>query len=153
MSPVWIKRDYFGGALMVLIGFITANEGRTYELGTLQRMGPGYFPVALGVLLIFLGLLIAGTASTGSNEGVEELPHTEWRGWIAIIAGPAAFILLGQYFGLLPATFACVFISALGDRQMTFKAAAVLSACVAVFGVLLFSYGLKISMPILTWGF
>src|SRR5579871_2648101 len=122
-----IRRDYYAGALMVLIGAIAANEGRNYQLGTLQKMGPGYFPVALGALLILLGILIAGTASTGGGEE-ESLPHAEWRGWFCIIAGPALFILFGRYFGLLPATFACVFVSALGDREVDLKGAAILSA-------------------------
>jgi len=63
-----IRRDYYAGALMMLIGLIVVNEGRTYQLGTLQRMGPGYFPVVLGALLVLLGILIAGTASTGGAE-------------------------------------------------------------------------------------
>src|SRR5205814_8552659 len=138
---------------MVLIGAIAINEGRGYQLGTLQKMGPGYFPVALGVILIFLGMLIAGTASTGGNEEQEAMPHAEWRGWFCIIAGPLLFVVLGKYFGLLPATFACVFVSALGDRETTLKGAVVLSAGVTIFGILLFSYVLKISMPILKWGF
>lgn len=151
---MWIKRDYLAGTLMVLLGFITAYEGRNYEFGTLQKMGPGYFPVALGIILIVLGGLIAGTASTGGGEEEREpLPHAEWRGWLAIVVGPALFILLGKFSGLLPATFACVFVSALGDRETTFKRAAILSAGVTVFGVLLFSYGLKVSMPILEWSF
>ena len=53
----------------------------------------------------------------------------------------------------MPATFACVFVSALGDRETTLKGAVVLSAGVTIFGILLFSYVLKISMPILKWGF
>ena len=148
-----IKRDYYAGALMVLIGAVAVNEGRNYQLGTLQKMGPGYFPIMLGALLILLGVMIAGTASTGGNEEQEALPHAEWRGWAAIIAGPLLFLLFGRFFGLLPATFACVFVAALGDRQTTLRGAAILSACISVFGILLFSYLLKVSMPILKWGF
>jgi hypothetical protein len=148
-----IKRDYYAGALMVLVGAVAVNEARNYQLGTLQKMGPGYFPVMLGSLLILLGILIAGTASTGGNEEQEALPHAEWRGWAAIIAGPALFIVFGKFFGLLPATFACVFVAGLGDRDMTPKGSAILAACVTIFGILLFSYILKVSMPILKWGF
>ena len=147
-----IRRDYYAGALMVLIGLIAANEGRNYQLGSLQKMGPGYFPVALGSLLILLGILIAGTASTGGAEEQEALPHAEWRGWFCIIAGPALFILFGKFFGLLPATFACVFVAALGDRETTLKGAVILAGSVTIFGILLFSYILKVSMPILKWG-
>jgi hypothetical protein len=148
-----IKRDYYAGALMVLIGAVAINEGRNYQLGTLQKMGPGYFPIMLGALLILLGILIAGTASTGGNPEQEALPHAEWRGWAAIIAGPILFVVFGRYIGLLPATFACVFVAALGDREMTPRGALILSAGVTIFGILLFSYLLKVSMPILKWGF
>jgi hypothetical protein len=145
-----VKRDYYAGALMMLLGLITAYQGSTYPVGTLHQMGPGYFPLALGVLLTFLGGLIAATAGADSEEAA--LPHAEWRGWACIIAGPALFILLGRWTGMLPATFACVFVSALGDRDSTLKGAAVLAVCVTVFGVLLFHYLLKLPMPVLTWG-
>ena len=148
-----IRRDYYAGALMMLVGLIVVNEGRAYQLGTLQRMGPGYFPVVLGSVLVLLGILIAGTASTGGAEEQEAMPHTEWRGWFCILAGPTLFIVLAKYFGLLPATFACVFVSALGDRETTPKGAAILAAGVTIFGILLFSYLLQVSMPILKWGF
>ena len=67
--------------------------------------------------------------------------------------GAGAVHPVWQILGLLPATFACVFVAALGDRDTTLKGAAILSASVTVFGILLFSYLLKVSMPILKWGF
>lgn len=154
-----VKRDYYAGALMMLLGLITAYQGSTYPVGTLHQMGPGYFPLALGVLLTFLGGLIAATATAGADSEEAALPHAEWRGWACIIAGPALFILLGRstpfvpLTGMLPATFACVFVAALGDRQSTLKGAAILATCVTIFGVLLFHYLLKLPMPVLTWGF
>jgi hypothetical protein len=147
-----LKRDYYAGGLMVLLGLIAAHDGTNYAIGTLQHMGPGYFPVALGIILVFLGVLIAGTASATDDAEASALPHAEWRGWFCIIAGPALFVVLGRYFGMLPATFACVFVAALGDRQTTLKGALILAAGVTVFGVVLFHYLLKIAMPVLTWG-
>ena len=150
MGPLLrVKRDYYAGALMVLIGLVAALNGREYSMGTLRQMGPGYFPVALGIVLIFLGILIAGTASAGGPPDEDAaLPHSEWRGWFCIIAGPVLFIILGKLGGMLPATFACVFVSALGDRDTTLKGATVLATGVTVFGILLFHYLLKIPMPI-----
>jgi hypothetical protein len=147
-----MKRDYYAGALMVLVGLVAAHDAANYSIGTLRQMGPGYFPLALGILLIILGIIIAGTAATGANEEAEALPHSEWRGWLCIIGGPALFILLGKFGGMLPATFACVFVSALGDRETTLRGALTLAAAVTAFGVVLFHYLLKIPMPILHWG-
>ena len=149
-----IKKDYYAGGLMILLGLIAASEGQNYNIGTLRQMGPGFFPVALGILLIFLGLLIAGTSLGVNVDGDDTvLPEKlEWRGWFCILAGPALFIIFGKIGGLVPATFACVFVSALGDRSTTVKGAAVLAAGVTVFGVVLFSYLLKMPMPVLKWG-
>jgi len=136
---------------MIVIGLIVAHEGSTYPIGTLHQMGPGYFPIMLGVLLIFLGGLIAATATAGADAEEAALPHAEWRGWAAILGGPILFILLGRTTGMLPATFACVFAAALGDRETTLKGALILATTITIFGVILFHYLLKLPMPVLTW--
>jgi hypothetical protein len=147
------KRDFYAGLLMIFFGLVMALKGPTYHLGTLMHMGPGYLPTALGSLLICLGIAIAGSA-TSVPEGEDEdiLPaNREWFAWACILASPLAFILFGSYFGMAPATFACVFVAAMGDRQATVKSSAVLAAIITVFGVALFSYLLQVPMPILTW--
>jgi putative tricarboxylic transport membrane protein len=145
------KRDYYAGGLMVLIGAGTVLEASHYQVGTLFHMGPGFFPIILGVVLMFVGILIAGAAASSSSMSEEDhvhLPEPQWRGWGCIIAGPLLFIFLGKYFGLIPAAFSCVFVSALGDRESTLKSALVLAAGVTVFGVFLFSYVLQVSLPL-----
>ena len=147
------KRDFYAGGLVILFGLVMALKGPIYRLGSLMHMGPGFMPTVLGVILIFLGILIAGSA-VGVPDGEDEdiLPaHPEWFGWACILAGPLAFIIFGSYFGLIPATFACVFVSALGDRDATLKNSAMLAALITVFGVGLFSYVLQVPMPLLTW--
>ena len=145
-----VRRDYYAGALMILVGLVAAQDARHYAVGTLRQMGPGYFPLALGIILILLGTLIAGTASTGELTDEEAaMPRSEWRGWGCILAGPILFIIFGQLGGMLPATFACVFVSALGDRETTVKGAAILAAGVTLFAVLLFHYLLKLPMPVI----
>jgi putative tricarboxylic transport membrane protein len=147
------NRDFYAGGLVILLGLVMALKGPNYRLGTLMHMGPGFLPTALGVILIFLGILIAGMA-LGVPPGEDEdiLPaHPEWLGWACILAGPLCFMLFGSYFGLIPATFTCVFVSALGDRKATLRSAAILAAFVTVFGVGLFSYLLQVPMPLLTW--
>jgi len=102
------KRDFYAGGLMVLVGLGTVLEARSYNLGTLTHMGPGFFPIMLGAALIIVGVMIAGSATaSGENDGTLVLPQPEWRGWLCIIAGPILFIVLGHYGGLIPATFSC----------------------------------------------
>ena len=147
------KKDYYAGALMTLIGIGSVLEARHYNPGTLFHMGPGFFPVILGVTMTCLGILIALVAAVGSPDDEQMvMPKPEWRAWACILAGPIVFILLGNYGGLIPATFACVFIAAMGDRESTWLGSFLLATGVTFFGVLLFSYLLQVSLPMLRWG-
>jgi uncharacterized membrane protein YhdT len=145
------KRDYYAGGLMMLIGIGAAVTGSGYKFGSLARMGPGFMPVVLGIVLAFIGILIAGTALLSSEtDDSKFLPdNPQWFGWLCILAGPVFFIVLGYYGGMIPAIFACVFVSALGDKTATYKSSLVLALGVTVFGVLLFHYLLNIPFPLL----
>ena len=149
------KRDFYAGMLTLLVGAAVTLDSLTYyELGTLTHMGPGMFPMMLGVVLTFIGVLILGVAvATPVSDNERILPEQrEWVGWGCILAGPILFIILGEFFGLVPATFACVFVPALGDKTATVKGSAILAAGVTFFGALLFSYVLKVPFPLFRWG-
>ena len=60
--------------------------------------------------------------------------------------------MLGHWGGLLPATFAIVFISALGDRKNTIKQAFVLSLGMSVIAVVVFWWALQLQLPLFRWG-
>src|SRR5260221_3068998 len=74
-----IKKDYIGGALVILLGTGAVAIGRTYEIGKLSRMGPGFFPVALGCILALPGAAIAGTATLPHESSDEETLPPAWR--------------------------------------------------------------------------
>jgi Tripartite tricarboxylate transporter TctB family len=146
------NRDYYGGGLLILLGLYAVVQGIHYDVGSLVEMGPGFFPASLGTLLLVLGVIIAlGARSKAPSREVAKLPP-EWRGWLCIMAGIASFIVLGRYGGLLPATFAVVFISALGDRNNTFKAAFILALSICVVSVVVFWWALQLQFPLFAWG-
>ena len=146
------NKDYYGGALMFLLGVGTVWKGFDYKIGTLSRMGPGYFPVGVGAILAVMGILIALGARSNAPKAGKKAHPPEWRGWSCIILGNIAFVVLGRYGGLLPATFAIVFISALGDRQNTFRSALVLSLAMVVVCVVVFWWALQLQFPLFRWG-
>jgi len=153
------KRDFYAGGLMVLLGLGVALKGSTYRAGTLMHMGPGFLPTALGVILVLLGITIAASALSASAPDEhghipgESLlpPHPQWWAWFCILMSPVCFIFFGRYFGMAPATFTCVLIAALGDKDATWRGTIILATVVTVFGVGLFSYFLQVPMPIFTW--
>jgi putative tricarboxylic transport membrane protein len=148
------KRDFYAGGLMTLLGAAVTLDSMTYSLGTLMHMGPGMFPFILGIVLTFVGVLILGTAlATPLGDDEHILPKSrEWRGWGCILAGPILFIIMGEFFGMAPATFSCVFVSALGDRTATLKTSLILAASVTVVGCFIFSYVLQLPFPLFRLG-
>lgn len=146
------NKDHYGGALMVLIGLGAAYQGLSYNVGTLTRMGPGFFPVAIGIVLALVGVAIFATAKASQPDPAEPKLAPEWRGWSLIVLSLVAFIVLGIYGGLLPATVAVVFISAMADRQNTIKSAIILSLILTVVCVVVFWWALDMPFPLLRWG-
>ncbi len=148
------KRDYYAGALIALIGAAAAYEGSKYGIGSLDEMGSGFFPAAMGLCMIVTGasIAMAGGQREEQSPGLHLYAASstiDWRAWIAIILGTCLFISLAEYAGLLPAIFACVFVAALGSRRTRWKEALILAACVTAFGVALFAFGLRVQIPIL----
>jgi Tripartite tricarboxylate transporter TctB family len=152
------KKDYYGGALLVVVGLAAVYAGVGYRVGELAHMGPGFFPVALGGLLALTGLLIALSARGEKPASTEAVSHghptgmPDMRGGICIIAGILSFLLLGEYGGLLPATFAIVFISALGDRDNTLTEALLLALAMCFIAVVVFWWALSLQLPLFQWG-
>lgn len=151
-----IKKDHIGGTLLTLTGLVCVSAGLQYHTGSLNRMGPGFFPVALGALLAFVGALIAitangqGAAADAAKEHGHKLP--ELRGAICIVISVIAFVLVGKFGGLIPATFAIVFIASLGDRTNTIKHAVLLALAMCVVATIVFSWALKLQLPLFAWG-
>jgi hypothetical protein len=77
---------------------------------------------------------------------------TALRGTVCIVLGTLAFLLFGKYGGMIPATFAIVFISALGDRSNSIKQAFLLSVAMCVIAAVVFSWALQLQLPMFTWG-
>lgn len=146
------NRDYWGGALMVLIGLGALVQGSRYPLGTLSRMGPGFYPVALGAILALVGLALIATARFSKVQVEEKALPLEWRGWLLICASIVAFVVLGKYGGLVPATFAIVFIAALADRENTLVSATILALATVAICIVVFWWALQMNFDLFGWG-
>ncbi|KAA0889290.1 tripartite tricarboxylate transporter TctB family protein [Pusillimonas sp. ANT_WB101] len=152
-------RKFASGGLIILLGMGTAIGSIDYSLGTLARMGPGYYPLMLGVLLAFLGLLIVATPDSPdemmpSEDEVDAAAKkpSPIRPWVATVGSMLAFMLLGKYGGLVPATFAMIFIAALGDKDNSLLASVLLGLGVTAFAVGVFYYGMQMQFPLFNWG-
>ncbi|HVL75963.1 MAG TPA: tripartite tricarboxylate transporter TctB family protein [Noviherbaspirillum sp.] len=146
-------RRWGASVLVTGIGVATVFGGMAHHVGTAARMGPGYFPIALGILLILLGAIIGLVTDRDALEKEPADPRgVDLRGWFCVIAGIVLFMVLGEYAGFIPGTFALVFVAALGDREHSLLSAALLAAGVTVLGVLVFTQLLELNIPLFKLG-
>ncbi|MBV9824154.1 MAG: tripartite tricarboxylate transporter TctB family protein [Alphaproteobacteria bacterium] len=147
-----LHKNVWGGTLMVALGGGVVWQSLQYRVGSLRVMGPGYFPLVLGIILIATGVIIAiqGSLAAPRPAATEKLAP-QWKAWALISLGIIAFVVLAQYFGLVPATFAVVFISALGDHGNSWRAAAVLAIAIVAVAVAVFWWGLQVQLPLFRW--
>jgi len=154
------RNKYYAAGFTIFIGVAAALGSLDYTIGTLARMGPGYFPLLLGMTLALIGVLIAITPDATDAAGAEDAKRESFntfvrhrlRPWGATAGGVIAFIVLGRYGGLVPATFALIFLAALGDRKNAIKACFWLAVGVVAFAVVAFHIGLRLQFPLFSWG-
>lgn len=149
-TRIW-RKDHFAGMLMLVVGAIAAFISSEYGIGTLDNIGPGFFPSVVSYVLVALGTAIMLTAARVSDASEPRPMLPDIRGAIGILAGLIVFVLLGEHGGLLPATFALVFISAMSDRENSLLASALLAFCMCVVAVVVFRWALKMQFPLFSW--
>ncbi|WP_346893817.1 tripartite tricarboxylate transporter TctB family protein [uncultured Roseibium sp.] len=133
----------FSYALLILGAAVTVT-GWQYGLGYLNDIGPGAFPVGLGVLLMILALLSLREAS-GSPQTQSIAPV------LFIPLGVIAWALLIDTAGLLVATFALIALYIFGEPRLKPLGGAVLALSLTAAGYVVFVLGLKLSLHVF-WG-
>ena len=156
-----LTKDRLGGALLLATGAAAVVAGVGYGMGTLRADGLGLLSGGAGRAAgadrrrccwrpprarAGRATLAAAPAETAHLAG----PVVQWRGWLCILGGALAFVVLGQHGGLVPASFVSVFVAALGDRNNSVRDAALLAALMTLLGVVVFHYGLHLLLPLFT---
>jgi hypothetical protein len=140
-------RDLIGGTLLIALGvFVASYAGHAYEIGVPGRMGPGFFPVGLGVILAGLGLIIMLLAFRRTVH-VLQPPRLSLRALVAVPAAIAAFALLVGTAGLVPATIAVTFIAACAERSIRLRRTLLLAVSLSGLVWLIFTVGLQLNLP------
>lgn len=108
-----LSQDAILGLAFVAIGLTFLFIGAQYPWGSSGRMGPGYFPVIISILLTAVGLILLVRSRYVASEAMQSLP------WIPILVVPGAIALFGfllEKIGLslavLMLTLACAATSA-----------------------------------------
>ena len=142
------NRDVLAGLLFGAIGVAVYLGAEDYPIGFTERMGPGYFPTALGVILTLFGvcIFVRGLVSGERVEG-----RWAWKPLVLITLSIVLFGFLMERYGLVPALVAVFFTSALAGPEFRLQETALLTLVMGSFAVGIFFYGLKLPYPLFGW--
>ena len=150
------QKDFFSGLMFTIVGAAFAYGATSYNVGTGARMGPGYFPLLLGVILALLGATILFKSLVVETPDGEPVGAWAWKPLVFIIAGHLLFgILLGGLpslglpaMGLIAAIFGTTIVVSLAGDEFNFKETVVLSAILSVMSYAAFILLLKLQFPV-----
>jgi hypothetical protein len=141
------SRDIAAGLMFVVIGgTFLLDTLLNLDVGRAAQMGPGYFPMALSVFLIGLGIAI-GLAGLGSSAPISfAIP---WRAIFFISLGPLVYALTVKPLGFVLAVFMLVFLCALANRSVRLTNAVLLAAGLTLIATLIFKLGLNLPFELI----
>jgi hypothetical protein len=170
------RPDLLAGGTFVTVGLAFVVASSRYELGSALKMGPGYYPLVLGGLLVALGVGVAveglfrrrnrrdaavrdsdrapvprddaggDDADSDDTDGDERGP-VPWMSMALVVAAIVAFALGVRELGLVPALLIATFLAALAGRRNAVWAAGV-AVGLTVLCVLIFVVALQLRLPL-----
>jgi hypothetical protein len=160
------RKDVFAGLLFAAIGLTTVIVASEYPLGTMRSIGPGYFPIMIGVLLALLGAGVAlqGMSFSGAADPAgehaaaraeeaaaraEEDDGIAVRPLIMITVAVVAFGLMVRPLGLAVATVTLVTLASLAGREFRLLKVALLSVVLIALSWITFIY--LLGLPMTLW--
>jgi hypothetical protein len=145
MDKIRNPRDFWAGVIFLGIGIGAAIVGYDYPMGTGGRMGAGYFPMVLSVMLSILGLIIMIGGFITDGPPVDKFAI---KPLFFILLGVVIFGLLAKLMGLAISILALVVVSGFGGHEFRWKEGLIAGFILAAFCVLVFVYGLKLPFPV-----
>lgn len=150
------QKDFFSGLLFLVVGIGFAWGAVTYNVGSGARMGPGYFPLMLGIVMAFIGAIIIFTSMVVETADGEKVGAIAWRPLTFIIGANIVFgILLGGLpsiglpaMGMIIAIYALTFIASLAGNEFSFKGVFILATVLAIGSYFAFVVALKLQFPV-----
>jgi len=150
------QQDFFSGLMFVVIGIAFAWGATNYNIGEGARMGPGYFPLALGILLAALGAFIIFEALVVETEDGEKIGAWAWKPLFFIIAANLIFgVLLGGLpsvglpaMGMIAGIIVLTFVSELAGDEFNIKEVIILSIVLSIGSYLAFIMLLKLQFQV-----
>ncbi|MEM5276757.1 tripartite tricarboxylate transporter TctB family protein [Cupriavidus taiwanensis] len=141
------QKDFASGLMFILVGFGFSWVARGYSMGTAAKMGPGYFPFWLGIVLALLGALVLwGSLSSKSEE--DSLARWDIKTLLWILGSVVLFGLLLKPLGMVLSVLVLVLVSSMASHEFSWKGAILNSIILVLISLGAFVYGINLQMPV-----
>ena len=141
----FLSKDFLSGLMFIGFGLLALYFGQKLALGTPVRMGPGWVPRMLALVMMGLGGLICVIALVAGSDPVEK---PKWKPITLVTIGIICFALLFERAGLLPALVVLIFISSLGGEEFKLTEVIGNTVVLAILCTLVFKVGLGMNIYI-----
>jgi putative tricarboxylic transport membrane protein len=138
-------KDFWSGIMFLAFAAVALITARGYSLGSAGRMGPGYFPMLLGIALAVLGMILVVRSLVAQGEAVGKLHMVPL---MIIAAGVCLFGVTIERLGLIITLVLVTAVSAFASRESRILETCALALVLAAFSVGVFVYALQLSVPI-----
>ena len=145
MALIRHPQDFYSGLMFVGFGVAAVVIGSNYTLGTAARMGPGYFPRILGILMIVLGAILALRSLRLQGSPITAW---KWRPTLIVLGSVCAFGFVVQTVGLFLSTMGLIFFASTASHEFRWKEALASGLFFALLAIAVFVLGLKLQLPI-----
>jgi len=150
------QKDFCAGLMFTVVGAAFALGATTYSIGDGARMGPGYFPLMLGIVLAAMGAFVTFQSLVVEKEGGDRIGAIAWKPLGYIIGANVLFgVLLGGLpkigvpsMGLIAGIYGLTFVSSLAGGEFKAKEVAILATILAIGSYLAFVVLLKLQFPV-----
>ena len=150
------QKDFFAGLMFTIVGAAFAIGATSYNIGTGARMGPGYFPLMLGVILAILGAIITFKALVIETPNGNPVGKWAWKPMGFIIGANLLFgVLLGGLpaikvpaMGLIAAIYGLTIVASMAGERFKWREVLILATVLAVSSYLAFVVLLKLQFPV-----
>lgn len=145
MNFIKSPKDFWAGVLFVSIGLFAIVIGSNYTLGTAARMGPGYFPRILGILLVALGAMIA---IRGVRVPGDPVPPFKWRPTLVVLGSVVLYGIIIQSIGVAISTVILIVSASAASHEFRFRESVIAGVLLSALAVFVFIVGLGLQLPI-----
>ena len=150
------QKDFFSGLMFLGVGIAFAWGATNYTVGTGARMGPGYFPLMLGILMAVIGAIIMFKATVVETMDGDKIGKWAWKPLGLILLANFTFgVLLGGLpgigvpaMGLIIAIYALTIIAGMAGDQFSLKSSILLATALAIGSYVALIWALKLQVQV-----